>query len=133
MPQWSKTLKLLADLENTESMRIIMTAAVRWEKPRPVLIRQGDISAGAANPSAVEPGWTAIFCAFQVLCFSTVSPDSKTRRFPTSISPSAYFGFEADAWFRALFAVAFFFDRRNGKKYIDRQSGQYDRKQTLQV
>ncbi|KAH8878518.1 hypothetical protein GQ53DRAFT_102635 [Thozetella sp. PMI_491] len=85
----------------------------------------------------MDAAWSALLCARQILQFATTAPWTEgyggERRHTTTEEEPSYFGYSADSWLEALYAVAFFLDRRNGKKQMDRPHGQYDRGATLSV
>ena len=64
-------------------------------------------------------------CAYLILRFVTTGPETTQRRFRSVTASQACEGYSTGGWFRAVMAAAFFLDRRNGKKFLDRPSGQF--------
>ncbi|KAK4038426.1 hypothetical protein C8A01DRAFT_37607 [Parachaetomium inaequale] len=89
------------------------------------MIRNGDIALD--SPEAINMPYSISVAAMNVLRFAQVAdtPDAPprfTHKLETP-KPDHYFGFHADDWFRAVWAIFFFQKRR--RKPIDLPSGQY--------
>lgn len=124
MPGWKNTLALVADLP--DRLQAMMQLMARQDEPRSWAVRNGDLGI-AQQPEKLHVSHCLVIAAFHVLVWSTTGSGKKERRFlplEDSTDRASLYGYHADDWFRAMYAVRAFHDRRK-KHTIDVPAGQY--------
>lgn len=122
---WLPTLKKVSN--PGPPLLAILTLASEAEQPKCYAVRNGDMGP-TEEPDQLDKIATAMLTAYHILLFATKGPDSEEPRFVHDLLKTEqdgyYHGFHADDWFRAIFAMKFFNDRRR-KNPIDVARGQF--------
>ena len=105
----------------------MLTLASEAEKPKCYAVRNCDMGP-AQEPEQLDKIATAVLTAYNILLFATKGPVSEEPRFVhdrfETEQDGYHHGFHTDDWFRAIFAMKFFNDRRR-KNPIDVFKGQF--------
>ena len=123
LPAWKSTTSHIADAP--ERLQKMMELVGRQREPRPWAVRNGDL--GITKPEKLHPCFSLVMAAFLILNWATTGGGRGERRFSRmkdSTDKACFYGFHADDWFRALYAVRVFHDRRK-RSAIDPAVGQY--------
>jgi len=106
LPDWRNTYSLVATL--SRRMQDIMRTMDTLREPEVILVRKGDLDPAAVNPMAIAWPDSVILAAYSLLIWSTVAPNSAERRFqrmPDERDLGYFYGFHADDWMRAFYAL----------------------------
>ena len=122
---WMGTLRRVSS--PGPSLLAMLALMAETEQPQCYAVRNGDLGL-SKETEKLDLTATAVLTAYSILLFATTGPDSEESRFVhdplKTEKDGCYHGFHVDDWFRAIYAMKFFNDRRR-KNPIDVAAGQF--------
>ncbi len=122
---WMGTLRKVS--HPGPSLLAMLALMTEIEQPQCYAVRNGDLGL-SKETEKLDLTTTAVLTAYNILLFATTGPDSEKSRFVhdplRTEKDGCYHGFHVEDWFRAIYAMKFFNDRRR-KNPIDVAAGQF--------
>ena len=124
-PPWASIPPAAAKLRGQARVLFDLLASPEYAHPEPLAIFNGDV--GLQPAAKINVLYSTLLAALNILKFSRVADDpSSAPRFqqhPEQKRAPYYLGYHADDWFRAVFAIYYFNERR--RKVIDVPGGNF--------